>query len=182
MPDPEIVLEAFHSQLGAQRGAPDTPLIVYGHMAEVVARRIAGDTSVSTLAVAGLPALDEVLANIPTLGVIAHSRTTHVGEAGQVITTYRQKATKRGVTLYQAWDYNVARATARALACGADGIVMPGIDANDYYRYVLGVLREVQTGAAAPTTAAQHEARLRKYTTDASPFWRNQDALKSIYY
>lgn len=182
MTEPEIVLEAFDSQLGAQRGAPSTPLIIYGHMAEVVARRFAGDTSVSTLAVAGLPALDEVLANIPTLGVIAHSRTTHVGEAEQVITTYRQKSARRGMTLYQAWDYNVARATTRALACGADGITMPGIEGNDYYRYVLGVLREVENGAAPPTTAAEHEARLRKYTTDKSPFWHNQDPLKSIYY
>jgi hypothetical protein len=119
---------------------------------------------------------------LPTVGIMAMSRTTHVGEAEAAIKLYREETTSRGMALYGAWDYNVLRAATRALACGADGISMPGIDVNESFAYLFGVLQEVLGGAEPPTTIAAHEARLRRYTSDQSPFWKNQDRIVSTYY
>lgn len=171
------------SKMGAQRGSSTTPLLVYGHMAQQGASRFAEHTSLCAIAVAGLDVLGLLLDKaMPTVGILAMSRTTHVGEAEAAIVLYRQRAAQRGMALYGAWDYNIARASARALACGADGVSMPGIEANESFAYVFGVLSEVMEGAEPPTTAAAHEARLRRYTSDKSPFWHSQDLITSPYH
>lgn len=183
MSEPEAVLEVFTSEQGAQRGAARTPLLVYGHMAREGAARFAKYSTLSTVAIAGLDVLRQLLTKkLPTVGILAMSRTSHVGEAEAAIKLYREETASRGMALYGAWDYNVARAATRALACGADGISMPGSDVNESFAYLFGVLQEVLGGAGPPTTLAAHEARLRRYTSDRSPFWRNQDRIVSTYY
>ncbi len=178
----DTVLEMFTSELGASRGVSRRPLILYGHMAQVTAQQFAHHTTVCTIAVAGLAVLGELIARLGTLGLLAMSRTTHVGEAEAAIRMFNERSATRAMTLYGAWDYNVARAASRAVGCGADRVSMPGIDANEHFAYVFGVLKEVTGGAAAPATAAAHIARLKRYTTAKSPFWEQQDLIKSTYY
>lgn len=182
MNEPDDLLQSFVSPEGERRGASQIPLIFYGNMAHVTAPRFAEQTTICTLAVAGLRMLDAVLARVKTVGLLAMSRTTHPGEAESAIRLYQERSTVRRMTLYGAWDYHVGRAVTRALGCGADGISMPGIATDEHYAYVFGVLSEVRAGAAPPATAEAHVDRLRRYTSEKSPFWRQQDLIESVYY
>lgn len=171
----------FESAAGKQAGAPSEPFIVFGHMADTIAQRIAHDTTMSCVAVSSLEALLSLLKEERVVGIRAQSRPEQPGEAQEAIRLFRNSGVP-GATIYGAWDYNVDRAARRALECDADGIEMPGILTSELYEYLFGVLRDVSEGASPPTTGAEHEARLRKYTTEASPFWKQQDLIKSTFY
>lgn len=182
LPEPETYVVGYVSEEGKRRGVSPVPLLIYGHMALVGARRTAADTTVSCVAIAGLDALEETIAKLPSIGLCAMSRVEHLGEAAEAIKRYRRLSPRRGMTIYGAWDYNVERAARRAITCGADGIQMPGIYTSELYAYLLGVLGEVQSGAPVPTTVEEHLARLKRYTTDKSKFWEIQDLVHSKYY
>jgi hypothetical protein len=113
--------------------------------------------------------------------LIARSRPEFSGEAGNAIRVFQEKQRRRAASFYGAWDYNVSRAAARALECEADGIVMPGTDANELFAYLFGIINLVETGSAAPKTTQEHVERLRLFTP-ASPFWANQDVVESVYF
>lgn len=181
-PEPENYVVGYVSEEGKRRSLSPAPLLMYGHMARVSARRTAADTTISCMAVAGLDTLEQTIAKLPSIGLCAMSRVDHLGEAAEAIKIYRRLSAQRGLTIYGAWDYNVERAARRAITCGADGIQMPGIYTSELYAYLLGLLGEVQNGAPVPTTVEEHVARLRRYTTDKSKFWEIQDLVHSKYY
>jgi hypothetical protein len=178
--EPYVV--AVRSPEGERAGASPTPLLVYSHMAQHTAQRIAHDTTINCIAIAGLEALSAVIGQIPSIGLLAMSRPAHVGEAELAIQRYRQEAPQRQMALYGAWDYHVGRAATRAIACQADGIMMPGIRTDEEYAYILGVMQEVFEGAPPPTSIEAHVARLKRYTSAASPFWQQQELAHSRYY
>lgn len=172
----------IRSALGAERGVTPVPMVVYGHQAESMAAHFAQYTSLSCLGVWGLDEFDEAVRKASVLGVVAMSRPRAPGEAGAVLRLYRDVAERPGMALYGAWDYNVERGAQRALEYRADGVLMPGIDGNEQLGFVLGVLDEVLAGATPLSTVDQHVARLRRYTTEKSPFWKAQDLVESPYY
>lgn len=179
---PRDGMRRFESPHGKRAGSPPEPLIVFGHMADAIARRTANDTTLGCVAVASLPALESLLASERVVGIRAQSRTIAPGEAQEAIQVFRARGPRPGLAIYGAWDYNVERAARRAIDCAADGIEMPGILAAELYAYVFGVLNEVLAGASPPTTVEQHVSRLRRFTTAASPFWSQQDLIASPYY
>jgi hypothetical protein len=179
---PETYALTFISEEGKRRGADARPLLMYGHIAHVSAKRTATDTTVNCIALAGLDQLQQAIEQVPSIGLCAMSRPEHVGEAEEAIKLYRAAIPEHRPTYYGAWDYNVERAAKRAINCGADGVEMPGILTDELYIYLFGVMNEVYQGAAIPTTVEEHIARLKKYTTEKSKFWEIQDLVVSKFY
>ncbi|MGE0707288.1 MAG: hypothetical protein AB7N76_04945 [Planctomycetota bacterium] len=164
------------SVIGQHQGVPPTPLILYGHLAAPAAdpRALAGFIAQhSTLNVVEVPdaaVLDAWLAEHQPLALLAMSRPGLQGEAGEAIRRVRARA-ERAPVLYHAWDYDVQRAAARALEYGADGLVLPGIEANELFAVVLGVLDRATRGVARPASVEEHVALLRQLAP-TSPFWK----------
>jgi hypothetical protein len=179
---PETYALTFISEEGKRRGADPRPLLIYGHMAQVSAKRTATDTTVNCIALSGLDMLRQAIEHVPSIGLRAMSRPEHVGEAEEGIRMYRAAIPEHRPTFYGAWDYNVERAAKRAINCGADGVEMPGILTDELYAYIFGVIDEVYQGAAIPTTVEEHIARLKKFTTEKSKFWEIQDLVVSKFY
>lgn len=172
----------MESALGRQRGAPREPLILFGNLAlsdgfgQVV-------TTYTTLDCALITAPDQVdafCAEHDVAGLIAHSRAAYPGEAGEAIAALRRRRPGRAA-IYYAWDYHLERGARRALECGADGLLMPAIDANEMFAYLFAVLRRVGDGAAPPRTVEEHRALLQALAP-TSPFWKLQDRVVSPYY
>jgi len=170
----------FRSALGLKHGAPDAPLVLYGHDALDAAAFFSQASTLSTLAVRGIDQLERALGELDVLGIFAMSRPTHPGEAGDAIRLLKARfdaaAGGRRAGLYGAWTYDVDAAIAHALDCGADAVVMPDVDARELFAYVFAVLEAVETGKALPTTVAAHRDQL-KLGFPNSPFWRKQDAV-----
>jgi len=180
-------VRTFVAKLGGKTSAPH-PLICYGHQAEAFARHVSEHSSLNTLVPEDLEGLAHVCecegfasVGLDFAGLIAQSRPEFNGEAGKAIRVFREKQRRRAASFYGAWDYNVSRAAGRALEYEADGIVMPGTDANELFTYLLGVLDLVESGSAAPTTLQEHIDRLREFAP-ASPFWEHQDAVDSEHF
>lgn len=180
--EPKTWAQHFPSEEGAKVGASKVPFVVYGNYARETAQRIASDTTMSSVAVVGLDELERLLDAEEVVGLLAMSRVEASGEAGEAIRVYRRHARRPGPAFYGAWDYNVDRAAARAVEYGADGIAMPGILVSDEYAYMFGVMAELRKGSAAPASAAEHRARLERWTTKESPFWSREELVHSQYY
>jgi hypothetical protein len=170
----------YPSEEGKKRGIRSYPTIVFGHHADRCAQRMPRETTMSCIAVTSLDQLERTFKLVPILALRAHSRPEAPGEASEAIRLYKRDFI--GVTFYGAWDYNVERAATRALEYEADGIEMPGIRADELYAYVFGVISEAQNHVPRPTTVEEHRKRLMKYTTQASPFWSQQDLIVSKYF
>jgi hypothetical protein len=104
------------------------------------------------------------------------------GEASRAIRAAQSCVAIRGPKIFAAWDYNVARAAEHALACRADGLLMPGIDSNEMFALLLGILGRTLDGAPPPASASEHEAILRTHTSQKSPFWQNQGRVASPHF
>lgn len=174
--------KVFISPDGKKRGFPATPLLIYGFNPDALAEMISENTTATCLTVYSLEFLQEYTSQYPSIGLIAQSREEHAGEAGTAIQIFRKHEKVRGMALYGAWEYNVERAAKRAIEYQADGIMMPSIFDKDLYNYIFGVLIEISIGAEIPQTVEEHEERLKRYTSDRSPFWRQQDKIISQYY
>jgi hypothetical protein len=156
-------------------------LLVYGHGSAGLAELLAAYSTISCVATNDWEDLVNLLGARPFIGISAMSNTDRPGEAGQAIGLFRREYGDTEVALYNAWDYNVRRATLRALEYGADGIIMPGIDTADLFGCVLGYLERVANSAMRPGTPEEHEAILRTFTK-RSPFWTLQDRVVSPYF
>lgn len=174
--------QVFVSQPGEAIGAPKTPLLIFGHESDTTARFISESTTITCISVHIVEFIKDFASEHPTLGLIAQSRREHSGEAGYAIQLFHTVAKYRAMTIYGAWDYNVERAARKAIEYGADGIEMPGMIDSEVFAYLLGVLKEVAEEAPVPTTVEEHIARLKRYTTDKSPFWSQQNQIFSKYY
>jgi hypothetical protein len=177
-------VQNFFAKLGTETSSPH-PAICFGHQAESFAREVSDHSSLNTMVPEDLEGLAhvctcEAFANIGLhfAALIARSRPDHNGEAGEAIRVFQEKQRRRAASFYGAWDYDVARAASRAIEYGADGIVMPGTDANELYAYLFGVMKLVEEGAAVPATAQEHIDRLKEFAP-SSPFWTSQDAVES---
>jgi hypothetical protein len=175
------------SKLGGKVSSPH-PAICYGHEAATFAEHVSEHSSLNTLVPEDIEGLAHVCEceGFSSVGLhfaclIARSRPEFSGEAGNAIRVFQEKQRRRAASFYGAWDYNVSRAAARALECEADGIVMPGTEANELFAYLFGVMNLVETGSAAPKTTQEHIERLRLFMP-ASSFWANQDVVESVYF
>jgi hypothetical protein len=175
------------AKLRGKRPSPH-PAICYGHQAESFAEEIAEHSSLNTIVPEDLEGLAHLCecegfssAGLQFAALIARSRPGFSGEAGKAIRLFQEMQRKRAASFYGAWDYDVSRAAARALEYKADGIVMPGTDANELFAYLFGVMSLVEAGSDAPQTPQEHLDRLREFAP-TSPFWANQDRVESVVF
>lgn len=175
----------YRSALGVKHGAPDTPLILYGHDALDAAAFFSQASTLSTLAVRGLDNLRRALDQLDVLGIYAMSRPEYPGEAGEAIRLLRARfdptTGARRASFYGAWTYDVDAAIAYALDCGADAVVMPDVDARELFHYVFAVLAAIETQKPLPTTAQAHRDQL-KLGFPNSPFWHKRDVVAPTTY
>jgi len=176
------------SDLNREHGASPDPLICAGQLA-AVGPVISRDSTLNTIQVDSpdkvahvctCPAFRDV--GMRFCGVLAMSRPEFPGEAYEAIRLFRANNSVPGAAIYGAWDYNVARAAERALSCRADGILMPGIEPSEMLRLLAGILSRVQSGESRPQTVQEHEELLRTFTTEKSPFWKNQHLIESPHF
>ncbi len=173
------------SARGREAGAPSEPLILFGHLgrpeAGQIAETIASYSTLSCVQIEDLDTLERWLELREPAAILALSRMTAPGEAALAIAAFRRRHPERRAALYQAWDYNVGRAARRALECGADAAMMPGIEGNEMFALLFGVISRVAAGAAPPASVEEHEALLRELAP-SSPFWGLQDVAESRFY
>lgn len=174
--------KVYVSMEGKKRGMSAVPLLIYGHEPDSLARLLAECTTMSCVAVYDINFIRDFPNINPSVGLIAQSRIEHNGEAGEAIKLYKQSSKTRLATMYGAWDYNIYRAAQRAIEYGADGIIMPGIMDSDLFRYIFGILTEVSNEAQIPSSIEEHREKLKKYTTDKSPFWSQENLIVSKYF
>ena len=163
------------------------PAIAFGNLGKEMAAQFARSTTLTVFVVPDLETLEHLLTcqawkdvDVSFDTLFAQSRPKHSGEAGEAIRLFRQHRGEKGKVFYGAWDYDAEKAAHRAVEYEADGILMPGIDANELYAYVFGVMKGADR---KPSTADEHVALLRKYTTnELSPFWRNAARVQSENY
>lgn len=175
----------FVSERGVAQGAPREPLVFFGHLGGesgvALANMISTHSTIDCLLVPDLESLRAWLAGNEAAALVAHSRAEAPGEAALAIQAFHELQPTGRPALYHAWDYHVGRAAARALACGADGVVMPAIDLSEFFGLVFGVMARASAGAPPPETAKEHEALLRQFAPN-SPFWGLADTVESPYY
>jgi hypothetical protein len=156
-------------------------LVLFGRLAQNdLGAQIAARSTLGCVTAESPDDLDEVLKHHPLTGLIALSRPEFDGEAGIAIERFRGKQPSR-MTLYHAWDYNLEKASRYALKYCADGLTMPGIDTNELFANLFGVLELVTNGEPRPSTSEEYIARLKKFAP-RSPFWSLQDKPRSEHY
>ena len=172
-------VRVFPSERGRLGGFDSAPLLVYGQGAAKIGELVAAYSTLSTISIQGLANLSGVLRHVRrAVGLYATSRTGFSGEAGEALSLFRREHPARAALLYGALDYNVERAARKAVELGADGVVMPGIELDEWLEYAFNILREAASGAAPPATVAEHRARIERWAP-RSPFWKLQDARAS---
>jgi hypothetical protein len=119
----------YVSEVGKERGADSLPMFVFGHDADLIAQRVARDTTMSCVAVASIDELEQSLQTTPGLALRAQSRPENCGEAGEAIRLFKRYI--NGVTFYGAWDYNVpTRPEALQSTPGNASVSEPGSSAR----------------------------------------------------
>lgn len=172
----------FESRLGREKGADPLPLALVGHLATLdLGRTIAEHSTLSCVSVENPEDLERLLDVCEVAGLFAQSRPMAKGEAGKAIEVFRRRFPEKRAVLYQAWDYNVERAAQRALEYGADGVVMPAIEMNEFFPLLFGVLERAGAGTPRPATVEEHRALLRQFAP-RSKFWEIQDRAVSELY
>jgi hypothetical protein len=177
MSDPVFI----ESALGRERGAPTDPLVLLGPLAtRALGELIAGHSTLCCALLQDVPSLERLLQTRDVVALVAQSAPERPGEAGLAIAAVR-RLRPDAAAIYQAWDYHVERGARRALEYGADGVLMPAIDVNEMFAFVLGVLRRRSSGTAPPTTVEEHVALVRQLAP-TSKFWGMQDLIVSEYH
>ena len=160
----------FVSPLGKQHGATTRPFILYGHDALDAAAFFARATTLSTLAVTGVPSLEQALEASQPVGIFAMSRAGHPGEAAEAIKLFRRHVDARQPCLYGAWTLDVDEAAQRAVEAEADGVVMPDSDAAEMFAYLFRIFEGIDEGYPVPTEPRELVDGL-KLAFPESPFW-----------
>jgi len=171
----------YESPRGKIQNTPKEPFVFYGHASDSCASFIAALSTMNTLAVTDLNLLETCLKERMVVGLAAMSRTEFIGEAGTAITLARTIYGDSLPTFYCAWDYNTERAALRAMEYKAHGILMPGIDLNEFTNYLFNMLALIHQGYEIPTTVEQHQVALKRLAPQ-SAFWEMQDLIKSQYH
>lgn len=159
-----------HSPHRTQAGAPDAPLIIFGHDAAETASFTAQATTVNAAAVRSLAGLRDLIEDRETLGTFAMSRPGQTGEAAEALALARELAGEGHLRIYGAWTTAVARAVQRAVEADAHGVVLPDSDAEEMFAYIFDLLVRLQEGEAPPVTREGMEEGLR-VAFPTSPFW-----------
>lgn len=169
----------IESKTGNSMRTNPAPLIAYGTKLAGFGKWTAENSSINIMIVKDLENLRRILdayrsAKFKFAGIWAMSPIDQPNEACNAIQMFRQKSLVRGATFYQPNALNLDEAIRPGLECQVDGVTVRGIETNEFLRYLFGVMREVIEGSQPPATVAEHITRLKKYTTDISPFWRQQ--------
>lgn len=171
----------FDSERGAMQRTPKERFVFYGHAGDSNAALFPGLSTLYTIHINSLSALEAYLNSHEIAGLAAMSRVERVGEAGEAIRLLRTIKGPGVLALYGAWDYNVARGATRAIEYGANGVLMPAIDINDQSSYLFNMMALAQKGMKIPTSVEEHEFLLRQFC-QRSGFWDIQDVIVSEYY
>jgi hypothetical protein len=182
--DPCERIQTYASKAGPQHLL--RPAVAFGHGASELAKETAQSSTLTVFAVPDLDTLEHLLSceawkeqGVTFETLFAQSRAKHPGEAGKAIRLFRRDR-PHVKTFYGAWDYDAEKAARRAAEYEADGILMPGIDADELYRYIFAIMAAKEP---PPRTPEEHIARLERHTTkELSPFWRNAKRVQSEMY
>lgn len=159
----------FVSEIGRERGANPLPMVIYGHDAADTAGFVAEVSTISTVAVEDMADLEAIVARDDVLGIWAHSREDRDGEAEQAIEAVR-RARGRRVSIYGAWTPDVRAEAARAVACRADGLIVPEVDAAEMFAYIFAIFQWAEGGGKPPADVEAHIDLLRRHFK-TSKFW-----------
>src|ERR1039457_1676714 len=171
--------EFIVSKTGNTMRTNPAPLIAYGNKLAGFGKWTAENSSINILIVKDIENLRRILdayrsAKFKFAGIWAMSPVDQPDEACKAIQMFRQKSLVRGATFYQPYALKLAEAIRPGLDCKVDGVTVRGLETNEFLRYLFGVMREVIEGGQPPATVDEHITRLKKYTTDKSPFWSQQ--------
>jgi hypothetical protein len=144
------------SHAGSVAIVPAIALIIYGHRARDTARRLAIVMGRNCIAVEDLKTLQIILRERWFMGVVARVDGSNRTDAGKAIKLFRKYYPDAGVAIYAAWDEDIEQAAQQALACQADGIVMPDLDATATAAYLTAVIERIERDEPRPATVAEH--------------------------
>ena len=160
----------YVSELGEKHGANPLPMVIFGHDAADTAGFVAEVSTISTVAVDSLADLAAILAHDDVLGIWAHSHEGRDGEAEAAIEAVR-KARGRRVSIYGAWTPDVRAEAARAVACRADGLILPEVDAAELFAYIFAIYQWAEGGGHPPADVAAHIELLRRHFKTSKVWW-----------
>ena len=168
------------SEIGRSENTNPAPLIAFGPDLKTFGVWLPAHSSINVIHISSINVLKKVLKRYREKqfelgGIWAMSPEGKPKEACRAIELFRKRSSNRAATFYQPRTINVSSACLNAIKCNSDGVVMRGMEANEFLAYLLGVLREVTEGSRPPATVEEHRLRLKRYTTEKSPFWDLQD-------
>ena len=82
-----------------------------------------------------------------------------------------------GLAIYHGWDYRIEVSGPYAIDCGADVLLLGGVDTNEFLRFLFHCLNEKRSGALAHASLLGYEELLRSHCHD-SGFWSGAEALR----
>lgn len=166
----------FVSELGRERGANPLPMVIFGHDAHDTAGFVAEVSTISTVAVETLDDLRAIVARDDVLGIWAHDPEGRAGEAAEAIEIVRA-ARGRRVSLWGAWTPDVRAEADKALACGADGLILPEVDAGEMFAYIFAIFQWAAEGGKPPADVEGHLALLRRHFKNSKFWWAAANRL-----
>lgn len=168
----------FPSRLGQEHGASPLPMVMYGHDALDTAGFFAEVSTISTVVAEDPDELEAVLAE-DVVGIFAMDRPDHAGEAARAVARLREVHGRR-LSLLGAWSQDVRAEVAAALACGADGVILPDCDAGEMFRYIFDLFRWVGEGGPVPADEAAHVRLLRHHFASSKFWWSEANRLNGL--
>lgn len=128
------------SQLGKARGIESAPLLVLGDH-PIYAVSIAAYSTLSTFWLPSIQAEGLDLDGLMFCGVLAMSPAKEPGTASALI-AHLKRTDPEMPAIYAGWDYDFERCAPHGLECGADRVLPPAIETNEFLAFVLNTLSE----------------------------------------
>lgn len=116
------------------------------------------------------------LATRSFVGIVALSPSAEPGAAGRVIATARVRSPDL-LTVYHGCDYRVEVSAKPALRCGADLMIVGGVDSNQLMQFIMTGLKTRAGGKAGPPTLSSYVAFLHEICK-TSPFWEVAERMR----
>jgi len=160
----------FVSAYAVKLGAPLHPLLIFGHDATDTAMFFANSSTLSALAVTTEAAIDEAVREHTLLGIFAMSPPERAGGAQQAIHHFKEIHGGLNLCLYGAWSHDPETAVRRAVDAGANGVILPEVDAEEMFQYIFALLQAIGEEKKLPETESDILQHLRVAFPN-SPFW-----------
>jgi hypothetical protein len=158
-------------------GVDAKPLLVFMDM-PVYAVLISAHSSLSTHWAKTTQQALEAAATVPLCGVVALSPQDAKGSAGRVIQAVRAR-NPGALTVYHGWDYRPEVSGRAALACGADLLVVGGLEANELLGLIFTGLKLKGRGELPAKPSLENYEGVLEQLCPKSPFRQMADTFRS---